>query len=491
MEHIDTIFLDHAAITPVHPEVLGLMLPYFGNYFGTPSNPFGFGDAPREALERARCRVAQLIGAQGHEIIFTSSGTEANNLAILGCASARRGLKNHIITSTIEHASVLNTIHHLKEAGLEVTEIGVDAQGVVDPASVQAAIKDDTILISIMHASNETGSIQPVREIGHIAKDRGITFHCDCIQSAGRIEVDVNTLNADLLSISSHKLYGPKGVGALYVREDTAVSPIIFGSDQERGLRPGTQNIPGIVGFGMACEKARIDLDKNARHIIHLRDMLEKALHERLPGVRINDEDALRLPHISSISFEGVQADALAAWLDLVGITVSARTLFYSKRSSHALSALHIPPDLAFSTIRFSPGWENTASQIERVVKTIQQTVIRLREFARGLDNDESCVVTFAAGDDVARALRNLENEGLPCIVTARPVELAHLKGTRSALAIPCSREDEAGRLLGSQNISITGMHRIKGLCRHRGEKEEQFWKNFSRIKEGKKPKKC
>jgi cysteine desulfurase len=467
------------------------MLPYFGNFFGTPSNPFGFGDAPREALDRARRRVAQLIGAQGHEIIFTSSGTEANNLAILGVASARRGLKNHIITSTIEHTSVLNTIHHLKETGLEMTEIGVDAQGVVDPASVEAAIRDNTILISIMHASNETGSIQPVREIGRIAKDKGVTFHCDCIQSAGRIEVDVNTLNADLLSISSHKLYGPKGVGALYVREGTAVSPIIFGSNQERGLKPGTQNIPGIVGFGMACEKAQIDLDKNARHIVHLRDMFEKELHERLPDIQVNDKDALRLPHIASISFGGVQADALAAWLDLMGITASARTLFYSKRSSHALSALHIPPDLAFGTIRFSPGWENTVSQIESAVKTVQQTVIRLREFARGVDNDESCVVTFAAGDDLASALRNLENEGIPCIITARPVELAHLTGPRTALAITCSRQDEAGRLLGSHGIIITGMYRIKGLCRLRGEKEEQFWKTVGRIKEGKKPKKC
>ena len=491
MRHIDTIFLDHAATTPVHPEVLGLMLPYFGNFFGTPSNPFGFGDAPREALDRARRRVAQLIGAQGHEIIFTSSGTEANNLAILGVASARRGLKNHIITSTIEHTSVLNTIHHLKETGLEMTEIGVDAQGVVDPASVEAAIRDNTILISIMHASNETGSIQPVREIGRIAKDKGVTFHCDCIQSAGRIEVDVNTLNADLLSISSHKLYGPKGVGALYVREGTAVSPIIFGSNQERGLKPGTQNIPGIVGFGMACEKAQIDLDKNARHIVHLRDMFEKELHERLPDIQVNDKDALRLPHIASISFGGVQADALAAWLDLMGITASARTLFYSKRSSHALSALHIPPDLAFGTIRFSPGWENTVSQIESAVKTVQQTVIRLREFARGVDNDESCVVTFAAGDDLASSLRNLENEGIPCIITARPVELAHLTGPRTALAITCSRQDEAGRLLGSHGIIITGMYRIKGLCRLRGEKEEQFWKTVGRIKEGKKPKKC
>jgi cysteine desulfurase len=482
MAHTRDIFLDHAATTPLHPEALGLMLPYFGNHFGTPSMPFGFGDKPRDALDQARSRVARLIGASENEIIFTSSGTEANNLAILGISAAQKG-KRHIITSAIEHISVLNTLRHLKEKGFEVTELGVDVHGTIDPASVESAIRDDTFLISIMHACSETGAIQNIEAIGRVADSRGIALHSDFIQSAGKVPINVLAMNITMLSISSHKVYGPKGSGALYVKEGTVVSPVFFGSDQEKGQRPGTINMPGIIGFGLACEKALFDMEKNARHIAYLRDTLEQTLMDRVPDIRINGTEKPRLPHISSISFAGIQADALAAWLDLYGITVSARAFFFSKRPSHALTALHIPPELAFGTIRFSPGWENSQEEILRTVETTANAVSGMRALAPYLEGDEACIVTFGAKKQVLPALGFMEKQGIPCAVSVRPVELEHLAGPQAVIAIPCNRGDETGSLLGSKGIGITGMHRIKGLCSSRSKKEIRFWETVSQIK--------
>ena len=487
MSHTHTIFLDHASTTPVHPEVLGLMLPFFGNHFATPSNPFGFGDTPRKALEEARSRVGRLIGSQGHEIVFTSSGTEANNLAVLGTARAHGGKKRHIVTSSIEHASVLHAVHHLRDTGFEVTELGVNAQGLVDPAAVRSAIRDDTFLVTIMHASNETGAVEPIEEIGLIAREHGVIFHCDCVQSAGKVSIDVNAIHADLLSISSHKLYGPKGVGALYVRDSTVISPILFGSGQERGLRPGTVNVPCIVGFGLACEKARDTLKENARSVALLRDRLEQGLMDRIPGIRINGHDAPRLPHISSISFEGIQADSLAAWLDLLDIAVSPRASLFSKRTSQTLSALHIPPELAFGTVRFSPGRENTAPEIDKTVEAVRRAVTGLRDFAHLVEGQEACVLTFSDRKDVAAAFRVLQGGDIPSIVMPLPVELKHLAGPRITLAVPCMRQDEAGSLLGSQGISITGMHPVKGLCRERSDQEKRFWDKVSAVKKDRK----
>jgi cysteine desulfurase len=461
MTHTRDIFLDHAATTPLHPEALGLMLPYFGNHFGTPCMPFGFGDKPRAAIDQARSRVARLIGASENEIIFTSSGTEANNLAILGVASARKG-KGHIITSAIEHISVLNTLRHLKETGFEVTELGMDKHGTIDPATIESAIRDDTFLISIMHACNETGAIHDIKAIGHIAHGRGIAFHCDFVQSAGKVPINVHAMDVTMLSISSHKLYGPKGSGALYVKEGTAISPVFFGSDQEKALRPGTINVPGIIGFGLACEKALSDRETNARHIAYLRDTLEQKLKDQIPDIKINGSGTPRLPHISSISFSGIQADALAAWLDLYGVTVSVRAFFFSKKPSHALSALHIPPELAFGTIRFSPGWENSEEEIHRVVEATVHAVKAMRALAHHLEGDEACIVTFAAKKHLLPALDFMEKQGIPCAVSVRPVELAHLAGPQAVIAIPCRHGDETGSLLGSKGIGITGMYRIK-----------------------------
>jgi hypothetical protein len=248
-------------------------------------------------------------------------------------------------------------------------------------------------------------------------------------------------------------------------------------------LRPGTINVPGIIGFGLACEKALLDMEKNARHIAYLRDILEQTLTDQVQDMKINGTGTPRLPHISSISFAGIQADALAAWLDLYGITVSVRAFFFSKRPSQALSSLHIPPALAFGTIRFSPGWENSEDEIHRAVEATVHAVNGMRGLAPHVEGDESCIVTFAAKKHVLPALNLMEKQGIPCAVSVRPVEFAHFTGPQAAIAIPCSRGDETGRLLESKGIGITGMHRIKGLCRYGNEKETRFWETVSQIK--------
>lgn len=480
MSHSQELFLDHAATTPVHPQVLGLMLPFFGNHFAPPSSPFTAGEKPRAALAEARNRVASLIGARPAEVVFTSSGTEANNLAMLGITQARNG---HIIVSAVEHASVRNTAKHLGDTGLRVSMLPVDANGLVEPAAVEEAIREDTLLISVMHVSNETGVIQPVRDIGRIARDRGIPFHCDCVQSAGKIPVDAEAMNADLLSISSHKLYGPKGAGALYVREGTRISPVLFGSFKEGGLRPGTLNIPCIVGFGRACEEALSGMEANAALMKDLRDRLEQEIRTRVPEVTVNGSEAERAPHIASISFEGVPSDALAAWLDLSGITVSPRASLFSRRPSQVLEALGIPPGLAFGTVRFSPGWENTIDEVLRAADAVEQAATRLREFSRIVRDDTTCIMSFTSKDHVRRAMVHLREAALPCAVTARPIELAHLGGPRIALAVSCSRQDEAERILAAHRITAAGTNRLRGMCMTRSPEEARFWEKVAQIK--------
>jgi len=480
MSHTHDIFLDHAATTPVHPQVLGLMLPFFGNHFATPSSPFTAGEKPREALADARARVAALIGARPHEIVFTASGTEANNLALLGIALACRG---HVVVGPMEHASVMNAASYLAELGCEVTVVPAHAGGMVDPAEIEDAVRKDTALISVMHASNETGAIQPVNEVGRIARARGVPFHCDCVQSAGRMPVDVDAMNADLASLSSHKLYGPKGAGALYVREGTKIAPVLFGSFRENGLRPGHLNMPSIVGFGRACEEAREGLERNASVVQGLRDRLEQGIQGRIPGVTVNDVDCPRVPHIASISFDGVPCDALAAWLDLDDITVSPRASLFSQRQSHALEALGLPAGLAFGTVRFSPGWENTEEEILRALGAVEQAVTRIRQFSRRIGDDMTCIVTFASKNHIRRSLGYLEEAGIPCAVTARPLELGHLGGPRIALAVPCPRQDEAVKTLESHRIKASGMHRLRGLCRQRSEQETRFCEKVASVK--------
>jgi cysteine desulfurase len=482
MAHMNEIYLDHAATTPVHPDVLGLMLPFFGNHFGIPGDPSHFSDSPREAVKESRSRAASLIGAEPQEIIFTSGGTESANMAVLGVARAKK--TGHIITSATEHACVLNACRHLETDGFEVTCVPVTSSGMIDPASVENAVQDDTILISIMHVNNEVGTVQPIREIGSIAKKHGILFHCDAVQSAGKIAIDVNELRVDLLSFSSHKLYGPKGMGALYIRHGTRIEPVSFGSGQEMGHRPGTLNVPGIVGFGKACEVARTELGKNAQRMKFLRDKLENALLEKIPDLRINGLGSLRAPHILSVSIPGIQGDALAAWLDLEGIIVSAGASLFSRQPSHVLTAMGIPAEIEFGTVRFSPGWENTEAEIIMAAETVADISVRLREFTNQVGNDETCIVTFSQRDDAKSSANSLRKEDIPFAVTIRPVELSHLKGTRIAVAFACSQEERVGALLGGHGVDITGMHHLKSLCcRERSKEEEKFWEKVSRIK--------
>lgn len=481
MSHDRDVFLDHASTTPVHPLVLGLMLPFFGNHFATPSSPFSAGEKPRAALAEARERVASLIGARPGEIVFTATGTEANNLALLSMALVRPG---HVIVSAVEHASVLNTAGRMEEDGATVTVLDVDRTGAVDPARLEDAIRKDTVLISIMHASHETGVIQPVEQIGRIARDRGIPFHCDCVQSAGKTPVDVDALGADLLSISSHKLYGPKGAGALYVREGTRIAPVLSGSPGELGLRPGTINMPAVVGFGKACEEARAGLETNAAVMRSLRDLLEGEILRRVPGATVNGAGSDRTPHIACISFDGVPSDALAAWLDLEGITVSPRASVFSRRPSPALEALGLPPGMAFGTVRLSPGWENTGDEMRRAARAIEQAVARIREFSAHLRDDMTCIITLSSKNHVERSLGCLRDAGIPCAVTARPLELDRLAGPRIALAVPCSRQGEAETILRSHRIAATGVHHLKGLCSRHSGREKTFWKEVADISE-------
>jgi cysteine desulfurase len=458
MAHDHGIFLDHAASTPVHPQVLGLMLPFFGNHFAPPSSPFSAGEKPRAALGQARQCVAGLIGADPSEVVFTATGTEANNLALLGAARGRRG---HAVVSAVEHASVLHAMEHLQAAGMELTVLGAGPGGMVDPAEVRDALRDDTVMISVMHACNETGVVQPVEEIGRMARERGITFHCDCVASAGKIAVDAAALHADLLSVSSHKLYGPKGAGALYVRSGTGISPILFGSAQEKGLRPGALNMPAIVGFGRACEEARSSLDSNADHTRGLRDLLEREISSRIPGATINGAGSERVPHISSISFAGIRAESLAAWLDLHDITVSGRASRLSSGDPRRLEALGIAPDLAPGTVRFSPGWENTEDEMREVAQVVEKAVSGLREFARQVQDEPVCVLALFSKNHVERAYAYLSAEGIPCAVTARPTEIARLPGPGVAIAVPCAREEDAEGVLGSHRMTATGRHRL------------------------------
>jgi cysteine desulfurase len=369
------IYLDHSATTPVHPEVLTAMISFFANHFGNPSSIHREGRLAREAVEGARARVAVLIGAAPAEIVFTSGGTEADNLALLGTAFAEKQERNHIITSTIEHHAVENACRHLAECGFETTFLPVDGEGRASPDDVRKAITEKTFLISIMHANNEIGTIQPLREIGAIARERGVLFHTDAVQSVGKIPVAVADLGVDLLSIAGHKIYGPKG---------TELAPITFGGHQEGNLRNGTENVPGIVGLGKACEIALRDLASQMTHLRSLRDLLEERIRAEIPDIRVNGRPLERLPQLLSVSFAGVSGEALVRELDLRGIAVSAGSACTagSTKISHVLAALGMPEALAVGTVRFSLGRNNTEEEIGRAVSILKALVEKRRILA-------------------------------------------------------------------------------------------------------------
>lgn len=372
--------MDHSATTPVDQLVVDTMLPFFTDTFGNASSLHSFGTEAAEALSQARKQVADSIGALPEEILFTSGGTESDNLAIRGVVPHDVG-KKHIITSVIEHPAVLNTCDYLEGLGHEVTYISVDAEGIIDVKLLEASIKENTVLISIMHANNEIGTIQPIEKISEIAKEHNIPLHTDAVQSVGKIPVDVNDLGVDMLSISSHKIHGPKGVGALYVRKGTNISPIVFGGNHERGMRSGTENVSGIVGFAKAMELAAKRLDADSTHMTQMRDSLISRVFDTISDVRLNGHPSKRLPNNVNISFKYVEGESMLMLLDMQGIAVSTGSACSSKslKASHVLSALKIEDEFIHGSLRISLGRENSMDDIEYVADALQETITKLR----------------------------------------------------------------------------------------------------------------
>jgi cysteine desulfurase len=379
MKHI---YLDHSATTPVDPEVAQLIMKYYLEYYGNPSSVHFFGRQVKKALEEAREQVAALIGAKAAEITFTSGGTEADNLAIQGAARSRTKKGKHLITSAIEHHAVLDTFKYLAKNGYELTILPVDEEGLVSVDDVTKAIRPDTILISIMHANNEVGSIQPIAEIGALTREKGILFHVDAVQSLGKIPINVQDLNVDLLTISSHKIYGPKGVGALYVRKGVRISPLVFGGSQERKMRSGTENAPGIIGFGKACELAGERMAEETTRLTRLRDKLTEGILTRIDNVKLNGpRGAKRLPNNVNVSINYVEGESLLLSLDMLGIAASSGSACTSGSldPSHVLLAMGLSHEVAHGSLRFSLGRQNTEEDIDFVLQELPKIVDRLR----------------------------------------------------------------------------------------------------------------
>ena len=355
---MDKIYMDYAATTPTDRRVVEAMLPCFGEIYGNPSSLHGFGQEARAVMEGAREKIAAFLGAKPAEIVFTSGGTESDNLAIKGTAWANRKKGDHIITSAIEHHAVLETCRFLEKEGFRVTYLPVDGDGLVDPADVARAITDRTILISIMHANNEIGTIQPIAEIGRIAKGKGICFHTDAVQTFGHLPFTVDELNVDLLSASAHKLCGPKGVGLLYIRKGTRITPLVHGGDQEGGRRASTQNVPGIVGFGKAVELAAATIHEEAARLTSLRDRFIRGIFERLDGIRLNGHPVRRLPNNINLSVESIEGEGMILSLDMMGIACSTGSACSSSslEPSHCLLAIGLPHELSHGSLRFSLG---------------------------------------------------------------------------------------------------------------------------------------
>lgn len=378
------IYLDSNATTPVRPEVSAAMLPIFSENFGNPSSIHWFGQQAKSLVDGARQEVARLIHAEPSEIVFVSGGTEADNLAIRGIADTAKARGRHIITSKIEHHAVLHTCKDLEKQGWEITWLNVSRDGLVDPEDVRRAIRPDTVLITIMHANNEIGSIQPIEDIGAIAAEADVYLHSDGVQSTGKIPVDVKKLQVDLYSISAHKIHGPKGVGALYIRKGTTLKPEMTGGGHERNRRSGTENVPGIVGLGEAAKFAREGLDSETAHMRLLRDRLENGLKSRISSIHINAAKAPRLPNTSNIMVDFAEGEGLVISLDLKGVAVSTGSACSSGslEPSHVLTAIGKTPDEAHGSLRFSLNAMNTVDEVDYVLEVLPGIVERLRELS-------------------------------------------------------------------------------------------------------------
>ncbi|MDK2926198.1 MAG: cysteine desulfurase [Bacillota bacterium] len=375
------VYLDHAATTAVHPEVLEEMLPYLKGEFGNPSSIYSWGREAKAAVEKARARLAHLLGADPAEIVFTSGGTESDNFALRGVAAANRQKGNHIITTKIEHHAILHTAEQLEKEGFRVTYLPVDKDGLVRPEDLEEALTPDTILVSIMFANNEIGTIEPIAELARIAKSKGVIFHTDAVQAVGNVPINVKELGVDLLSLSGHKIYGPKGVGALYIRRGTRIEPLILGGAQERKWRAGTENVPGIVGLGKAAELAEKELPQRMKHLAELRDLLIDGIMEKIDHVRLNGHRTQRLPGNANFCFEYVEGESLLLNLDLAGIAASSGSACTSGslEPSHVLMALGIPPEVAHGSLRLTLGRENTREDVEYVLSVLPEIVAKLR----------------------------------------------------------------------------------------------------------------
>lgn len=375
------IYLDYAATTPVHPDVVKAMLPYYTEKFGNPSSIYYYGQEAKEALEKSRRTVADFIGANEDEIVFTSGGSEADNFALEGIAFANEDKGNHIITSVIEHHAVSETCRFLEKRGFKVTYLPVDKDGLVNPEDVKKSITKKTVLVSIMHANNEIGTIQPIEAIAGITKEAGVYFHTDAVQTVGHLPVNVNKMGSDLLAFSAHKFYGPKGVGVLYIRRGTKMVSFLHGGAQERNRRAGTENVAGIVGLAKACEIASAEMKDEAERLVILRDKLIKGLQEKIQEIHLNGHPAKRLPNNVNISVQYVEGESMCLNLDLEGICSSTGSACSSGSTepSHVLLAIGLPANLAYGSLRFTMGKWTTPEEIDRVLEVLPPIVAKFR----------------------------------------------------------------------------------------------------------------
>jgi cysteine desulfurase NifS len=380
---MNRIYLDNAATTPLRKEVLDAMMLYLINRFGNPSALYSYGQEAKKAIEEARDKVAAAIGASEDEIFFTSGGTESDNWALKGAAYALKDKGNHIITSSVEHHAILHTCQYLENQGFEITYLPVDEYGLVDPNELKRAIKDNTILVSIMYANNEIGTIEPIEELVKVAHEKGVLFHTDAVQAVGNVPVDVKKLNVDMLSMSAHKIYGPKGVGALYIRKGLRIDTLLQGGAQERNRRAGTENVAGVVGFGTAIELITKNIDEHIRKLTRLRDKLIDGIL-KIPYTRLNGHPIKRLPGNVNVSFEFVDGESLILSLDMEGICVSSGSACTagSIDPSHVLLAIGLPEEIAHGSLRLTIGEENTEEEIDTVINKLPKIVDRLRQMS-------------------------------------------------------------------------------------------------------------
>lgn len=378
------VYLDYSATTPVKEEVLKEMLPYFNENFGNPSSLYSIGLESKDAVENARSKVASLINAQPREVYFTAGGSEADNWAVFGIADALKEKGNHIITTEIEHHAMLHTCEFLSKRGFDITYLPVEKDGRVNPEVLEKAITDKTILVSVMMINNEIGTIEPIKELAAVAKKHGILFHSDAVQALGNMEIDVKDLGVDLLSMSSHKIYGPKGIGALYIRKGVKISNFVHGGAQEMGKRAGTENLPAIIGFGKAAELAKENLKSHVKHCSELRDYLVEEVLKRIPNTYYNGSKEFRHPGNANITFEYIEGEAMLILLDQLGICISTGSACSSKslKPSHVLSAIGIPVERIHGSLRLTVGDFTTKEDIDYVIESLEKIVSRLREIS-------------------------------------------------------------------------------------------------------------